>query len=96
LRRYIESPDANARDARHYGSTPGLLSSLILKHLHDLEDVLLTAKLYDAFVAGAYKHSSTFQLNLSRFRRKIQPKWSLEPPNTSQTPSNEPLRTPNL
>ena len=47
-----EGPDANARGARHFRITPGMLSSLILKHLNDLEDVLLTAKLYDAFVAA--------------------------------------------
>jgi hypothetical protein len=37
----------NARDAYDQGLTPGVLSSLLLKLLHDLDDVLLTTKLHE-------------------------------------------------
>jgi len=38
---------------------------------------------YAAGVCGRGLHSSTFQLNLSRFWHKIHPKHPLIPPNTS-------------
>ena len=40
------------RDLHDRGVTPDVLSSLILKLLHDLDDVLLTSKLHEAFLAA--------------------------------------------
>ena len=50
-----------------------------------------------ASVMGRGLHSSTFQLNLSRFRRKIHtrdPVISADTPQTSPTPQNNPYMHP--
>ena len=43
---------------------------------------------------GRGSHSSTSQLNLSRFGHKIHPKQSLIPPNTPKTPPKFPQSNP--
>jgi hypothetical protein len=45
-------------------------------------------------VAGRGLHSSTFQLNLSRFRHKIHPEHPLLTPATPSTPPEQPLNAP--
>ena len=45
-------------------------------------------------VHGRGLHSSTFQLNLSRFRHNIPPTLRLFPPDTSYTLTKQPLNTP--
>ena len=47
-------------------------------------------------VSGRGLHSSTFKLNLSRFRYKIHLRHSLMPSDTSQTPCKTPKCTPYL
>ena len=45
-------------------------------------------------VDGRGLHSSTFQLNLSRFWHKIHPRHPLIPPDTPYTPPRQPLTVP--
>ena len=51
---------------------------------------ILSIKLSDPRARGRGLHSSTFQLNLSRFRRKMYPKH----PSIPYTPATYPLNNP--
>jgi hypothetical protein len=51
-------------------------------------------KLLQVLSSGRCLHSSTFQLNLSRFWHKIHPEHLLIPPDTSSTLPKQPLNAP--
>jgi len=48
----------------------------------------------DRGVCGRGLHSSTFQLNLSRFGHKLHPKHLENAPNSRYTPLKQPLNLP--
>ena len=56
-------------------------SAAVSKSKEDGREAYLQGK--HAAAMGRGLHSSTFQLNLSRFRHKIHPEHPLMPPNTS-------------